>query len=569
MRIKYNYLKKDAFYFLLGLVIFTGLNIFSATTMELHFDEAYYWLYSQFPSFGYFDHPPMIAWLITAGQFLFKGEIGVRIMIILLSTFSMVLLWRMAKRYSTDALLFWALIYSVVMIHPYAFIATPDAPLLFFSILFFYFYSRFLEKNNFQNAVLLAFTIALMIYSKYHAFLLLGLVLSSNFKLLKRFSFWFIIFHTIVYLLPHIFWQINNNFPTFRFQFIDGHKSAYNFTVTLNYILSELAITGPLLGWLFLYLMAKIKPENDWEKALKFSGIGIFIFFLIATYKGSFEAHWTLVAVIPLIILSYKFIIQNPRWKKWVIIAGTVNFLLLLTLRIIMITPFSNNIKVLRNFSGNRTEAKIIKKFTGNNPVIFQDEWKEASMFAFYTQDKQVENMNSGLYRKNQYDILDHDEFLTGETVFVLTTDSLQFEECTKIVTNKSVWYYKRMDDFKSYYYVSFDLKKTSVNNNQLTASVSILNTNDDTLRLGKRFNLKSSFQLYLKEKRNWFVMNEFPVNNIQIAPHENYDLDIKLNLTDSLIKKENNFLALKIGELKPIPTTYEIDLKSGAFKKK
>ena len=197
--------KKDTLIFLIGLVIFTGLNIFSAFTMELHSDEAYYWIYSKFPSFGYFDHPPMIAWLIMAGRFILNGEIGVRIMIILLSTFSMIVLWRMAKRYSTDALLFWALVYSVILIQPYSFIATPDAPLLFFSILFFYFYSRYLEKNNFQNTVLLAFIIALMIYSKYHAFLLLGFVILSNFKIIKRFSFWVIIILATIYLLPHIF----------------------------------------------------------------------------------------------------------------------------------------------------------------------------------------------------------------------------------------------------------------------------------------------------------------------------------------------------------------------------
>ena len=35
----------------------------SAST-ELIADEAYYWVYSQFPAWGYFDHPPMIAFLV-------------------------------------------------------------------------------------------------------------------------------------------------------------------------------------------------------------------------------------------------------------------------------------------------------------------------------------------------------------------------------------------------------------------------------------------------------------------------------------------------------------------------
>jgi hypothetical protein len=561
--------KKDTFIFLIGLLIFTGLNIFSATTLELHFDEAYYWVYSQFPSFGYFDHPPMISWLILAGRFLFKNEIGVRIMIILLSTLSMIILWRMAKRYSTNALLFWALIYSIGLIHPYAFIATPDAPLLFFSILFFYFYSRYLEKNNFQNAVILAFIIALMIYSKYHAFLLLGFVILSNLKVLKRFSFWIILLLSIIYLLPHIFWQIDNHFPTFRFQLIEGHKSVYNPAVTLKYILSELAITGPLLGWLFLYALATIKCENSWEKALKFSGIGIFVFFLISTLKGSFEAHWTLVATIPLILLSFKFIIQKPKWKKWVYIAGMTNFVLLLTLRILAITPLANNIILYKTLSGNRMEAKIIKKEIGNYPVIFQDSWTNASLFAFYTQDKNVENLNSALYRKNQYDLLDQNDLFSGETIVVITSDSLQFESCSKIVTNKSVWFYKKFDDFRSYYNVTFELKELKQADKFLNASVIIHNPADDTIRLGKNVNIKTSFRLYTHEPKKWIMMEELTVNNIKILPQAYYNLELKFNISKEMITKNEIYLTLQIGEMKPIPSSYLVNLKNGSFKKR
>jgi hypothetical protein len=569
MLYRHRRFKKDTLIFLIGLVIFTGLNIFSAFTMELHFDEAYYWIYSKFPSFGYFDHPPMIAWLILAGRSILKGEIGIRIMIILLSSFSMIVLWRMAKKYSSNALLFWALIYSVGLIHPYSFIATPDAPLLFFSILFFYFYSRYLEKNNFQNTVILAFVIALMIYSKYHALLLLGFVLLSNLKILKRFSFWGIIVLATIYLLPHIFWQIENHFPTFRYQLLEGHKNVYNLSVTLKYILSELAITGPLLGWMFLFAMATIKSENDWEKALKYSGIGVFVFFLIATYKGSFEAHWTLVATIPLILLSFKYIIQNPKWKKWVFIAGATNFVILLIVRIIIITPLSDDIKFLSRFSGNQKEAAIIKNYTGNYPVIFQDAWTDASVFAFYAQDKNVENMNSGLYRKNQYDILDHDEQLNGETVYVLTSDSIQFKNCTKIVTNKSVWYGKKITDFRSYYNITFDLKELKSSNNQIIAKITINNTGDDTLRLGEFFNLRSSFQLYSHEVKKWVKLDEFPVSNIIISPHGSYNLEPKFNISDEMYSKKNTFLTLKIGELNPVPTNYKIDLRTAVFNKK
>lgn len=41
--------------------------------------EAYYWTYAQHPAWGYLDHPPMVAWLLSFGTMLFGDtEFGVR-----------------------------------------------------------------------------------------------------------------------------------------------------------------------------------------------------------------------------------------------------------------------------------------------------------------------------------------------------------------------------------------------------------------------------------------------------------------------------------------------------------
>ena len=44
--------------------------------LDLYADEAYYWMWSRRLAIGYFDHPPMVAWLIRAGTALLPGESG-------------------------------------------------------------------------------------------------------------------------------------------------------------------------------------------------------------------------------------------------------------------------------------------------------------------------------------------------------------------------------------------------------------------------------------------------------------------------------------------------------------
>ena len=112
------------------------INIIQAANTELFDDEAYYWIYSRFPGWGYFDHPPMIALLIKAGYSIFDNELGVRLFIVLLNTATIFIIEQLTDK--KNPLLFYAIASSVGIAHLGGMIAVPDIPLLFFSAAFFW-----------------------------------------------------------------------------------------------------------------------------------------------------------------------------------------------------------------------------------------------------------------------------------------------------------------------------------------------------------------------------------------------------------------------------------------------
>lgn len=79
-------------FFILLAVLFV-LNLVQASITELIYDEAYYWYYAQNLSWGYFDHPSMVAFLIKLSSLFFDGELGVRFMSTILSAGTYILLW--------------------------------------------------------------------------------------------------------------------------------------------------------------------------------------------------------------------------------------------------------------------------------------------------------------------------------------------------------------------------------------------------------------------------------------------------------------------------------------------
>ena len=82
---------------LIFLGIITAFRLFIAATLQLHPDEAYYWLWSEHLSLSYFDHPPMVSYFAWFTTLLSNSELAVRLSCILVSVRSSFLVWDFAE----------------------------------------------------------------------------------------------------------------------------------------------------------------------------------------------------------------------------------------------------------------------------------------------------------------------------------------------------------------------------------------------------------------------------------------------------------------------------------------
>ena len=77
----------------------TVARLLAAALIPLTEDEAYYRLWAQSPQFGYFDHPPMIAWWIHAGVALVGDTaLGVRLIPALSASLTTLIVFDLARR---------------------------------------------------------------------------------------------------------------------------------------------------------------------------------------------------------------------------------------------------------------------------------------------------------------------------------------------------------------------------------------------------------------------------------------------------------------------------------------
>ena len=393
------------------------VSLVQAAGTELFDDEAYYWVYSRFLDWGYFDHPPMIAVLIKMGTAIFPGELGLRFFIVLMGTATIGLMDYLTK--PKDIRLFFAIVLNMAVLQIGGILAVPDIPLLFFTALFFICYQRFDEKNDFISAIALAIVIALLLYSKYHGILIIFFTILSKPIILTRWKSFLVILVSVGLFMPHVIWQVLHGLPSLNYHLFERLSPPYKFSFTADYVLGQLLIAGPLVGWLIIWAALKNKAANATEKAMYWSLVGTYALFFISSFRSRTEANWTIPLIAPLVVLSYRYLSENKEKTGWIYRLLPYSIAIVLLVRIYMIL----DIQALKfmpkdEFHKNKEWAAIIKKKANGLPVVFTNSYQRASKYWFYTGDTSF-SLNTYRYRRSNYNFWPIEEQMQGRRLMV------------------------------------------------------------------------------------------------------------------------------------------------------
>ena len=298
------------------ILIFILLRIIISLPLELEFDESYYFLWSKNLSLSYYDHPPLIAYIIYPFSFFAPSEIMIRIPIIFLSVLFSVSLLLISKEVSSEGNSNLVLANTLPLYFFSFVIITPDAPLLSFWSLSLYF---FIKKKwlyfgiSFGFCLLSKYTAVLFIPSAFIFFLL------KKEKIPKEFLLSLIL--SVIIFSPVIIWNIANDFASFSFQLKHGISKSVNLLSFLEFIGGQSLILFPHIFIAIFFTLHKMLKEKELRAYTSFS-IFPLIFFLIASLTKRQEANWAPVAYVSLIPFF------STKLKKPTAVLFSISFLL-------------------------------------------------------------------------------------------------------------------------------------------------------------------------------------------------------------------------------------------------
>ena len=423
------------------LLIWGVLDLLCALFCEIHADEAYYRLYGQFLDWGYFDHPPVVG-LMTAisgamvpETSLMLKNLSVRLVTVLIHMATVYVVWKTIEekvRNSPFSLFCFLLVAaSIPMFCAYGFMTTPDAPLLFFAAVFYYAYRKFTTDRQWSTAILLGLSIAGMLYSKYIAVLVIAFALLGNLRLLRDGKAWAAVGIAIVLMLPHLWWQYANHFPSFTYHLV-SRATSYQVLYSLEYLPNQWAVFNPLVWALMLWIGARQICHSDaFKRSLGMTICGFQVFFLIMTCRGHVEPHWTVVTAIPAIILLTE---ETEIWKRGIKIALACCVGLVLVARVVLML---NVLPARTGLANKQPFYEQLHAEAQGYPVVFDGSFQAPSLYRFYYNDEAVLVRN--LYdRYTQFDLWHLERELLGKPACVrrkgqvYITESLNEEDLSE-----------------------------------------------------------------------------------------------------------------------------------------
>lgn len=397
--------------------------IFLASSLCLHPDEAYYWLWSTKPDLSYYDHAPMVAYFIKFTTLFSDSELAVRFSAIIGMIILSVLIWKLVIKLFNNEIIASAsivLLHSMPIIFSASFIMTPDTPLFLFLSITTFFIWKFIENENRNYWYLIGLFFGLSLLSKYTAvLLLLGLiiyiVLLKKYYWFKQYQLYLGLLISIVCFLPVIYWNYQNNWISFAYQFGHGLSSqGYRINYVFDYLGSQMLIFSIILFLPTLIIAFRYLFSKDSKKVFLASiSLSTILFYCFTALKKSPEANWPVPAYFTFAIISAKYFMEGGKTKKRLfIIAVSLNIILSVIVGLhakftmIPLGKISKNIakaEATNWFYGYDTLAE--KLMSENIKYVLTPSHQTSAEIAYYSKNKIKTYADSESSKKSQYDI--------------------------------------------------------------------------------------------------------------------------------------------------------------------
>ena len=324
------------------IAAFTAVRLAVAPTFGLGDDEAHYVLYAKFLDLSYFDHPPLVGWIHALFFYtLGTNEFLARLPAILLFAVTSFLCYRFTLPVGGErpALLATAALNGSFLLSGLGLMLLPESLLLPIVFALIFAVRRLERSPDIMNFILLGLFLGLAGLSKYTAILFVpAIALYGVIK--KRYDILFnprlLVSAAVAFVIiaPVLYWNVQNDFVSFRYQI--GHvagSSSPDFGTLFRSLAAQFGAYSPPLFCLAFYgLYKSLRSRSSALLLSALIGCSVLVFFLYAALFKFALPHWSAVFYAIFIPLGVVMMDIGPVRVKRGILFFSLGFSLVVAL---------------------------------------------------------------------------------------------------------------------------------------------------------------------------------------------------------------------------------------------
>lgn len=403
-----NYYKKEL-RILFTIFIF---KIAILVLLPLTGDEAYFIKWADNLSMGYYDHPPMVGWIIHLMSYISGSHIFFRLFAVFTTFTAAFVIYKIALLYRVEKkkALLTSLIFLASPVDLLLILMTNDVALLFFSSLGTLFLLYSLEKKEWLRYSLLAgLFLGSAFLSKYFAVFLMLSLLIFSFYMYKSKALKNVLIVTAVvslFIAQNLYFNYNSCWNNILFNFFARTEdSSYNIGTPLGYFGLILYILTPW-GVYFLF-KTKFEKSTLFKLLILILGVAFFIFFVVSL-KNKIGLHWFLIFT-PYIFLLFSSMDEKYLTKlfKYNAIFTFLHVTILVTLLLIPTSLLKDNKKYSDIVMYTQPEALCAELERFDDERIFTSSYSTAALLSHYCKRDMTVLFNNSKYGRFDDKLLD------------------------------------------------------------------------------------------------------------------------------------------------------------------
>jgi hypothetical protein len=404
--------------------LFLILKLVVLILLPLTGDEAYFITWGQDVSMGYYDHPPVIGWLIYLLSFISEHYYFYRLFAFLTSIFAAYLLYRLiCPIKGVEVALLASLVFLLSPLSLFSIILVNDVALLLFGLLGFYCFSRTLEKDSYLGAILSGVFFGLCFLSKYLSapmFIGILLYLIAN---RSRVNWKLVIVGGVVaslFVVENLVFNLQNCWNNIVFNLFSRTDGEFNLTYTALF-LASFAFVVPPQG-VFRLLKADRNNIAEVTRQAIYIAVCFFVIFLLVSTFKRIGLHWLFL----LATFVYLLFLQLPPARLRALFL--YNSILSMTIAVTLIIVLTQADSL---FAGNKkygealfyTETESVCANLPKNETIYSLSYSKNSVLSYHCADNEFHIFSSTSKYGREDDKKIDFSTKVNETLWILITE--------------------------------------------------------------------------------------------------------------------------------------------------